>query len=186
MFERFTADARHVVVDAQEQARRLRHTEIGAEHLLLAVLERSDDTGARVLRSLGVDPEAVSARVPGRDDLDGAALAALGIDLAEVRQRVEAAFGPGSLDSPPRRRGRFRRTDRYQHIPFTKGAKKALESSLREAVALGHRHIGTEHIVLGLLADPHGLARQILAATGVSPAQEEVRTAVRRELADSA
>ncbi len=186
MFERFTTDAREVVVGAQEQARQLRHTEIGAEHLLLAVLDRPDSTGARVLRSFGADPGAVSAQVPGRDDLDEAALAALGIDLAEVRQRVEANFGPGSLDSPSRRRGWLRRDDRYQHIPFTRAAKKALESSLREAIALGHRHIGTEHIVLGLLADPHGVARQMLAATGVSPAQEEVRAAVLRELADSA
>lgn len=37
MFERFTADARRVVVLAQEEARMLNHNYIGSEHLLLAL-----------------------------------------------------------------------------------------------------------------------------------------------------
>lgn len=182
MFERFTAAARQAVVDAQQQAALLRHTEIGAEHLLLAVLER-DSPGARVLRELGADRAAVAAQVPARDVADAAALEAVGIDLAEVRRRVEDTFGPGSLGAEPVRRGWFRR-GRVRHIPFTRPAKKALESALREAIGLGHRHIGTEHLVLGLLAEPTGVARRILARTGVDPAQEEVRAAVLRELAD--
>jgi Arc/MetJ-type ribon-helix-helix transcriptional regulator len=38
-----------------------------------------------------------------------------------------------------------------EQIPFTPSAKKALESALPEALALGHKYIGTEHILLGLL-----------------------------------
>ena len=45
MFERFTEPARQVVAGAQEEARRLHHHHIGTEHLLLALLEREDDTG---------------------------------------------------------------------------------------------------------------------------------------------
>ncbi len=41
-----------------------------------------------------------------------------------------------------------------RHIPFSEDAKKVLEDSLRESLALGHTYIGTEHIVLGLLDDP--------------------------------
>ena len=36
-------------------------------------------------------------------------------------------------------------------IPFTPQAKKALELSIREALSLGHRYIGTEHLLLGLV-----------------------------------
>ena len=37
------------------------------------------------------------------------------------------------------------------HLPFSSDSKRALESALREALALGHNYIGTEHILLGLL-----------------------------------
>jgi ATP-dependent Clp protease ATP-binding subunit ClpA len=181
MFERFTAAAREAVVGAQAEAVRLHHSEIGAEHLLLAVLARPDTPGAHVLAGLDVDTAAVVAQVPARGDLDEAALRALGIELAEVRRRVEATFGPGSLDAE-RRNGWFGRRGRLRHVPFTRAAKKALESALREAIALGHRYIGTEHLVLGLLADEHGVVRALITRTGVSPTQDEVRAAVRREL----
>ncbi len=177
MFERFTAAARQAVVDAQQEAARLRHTEIGAEHLLLAVLTR-DSAGSRVLRELGVDHAAVAAAVPARDVQDADALRSLGIDLEAVRSRVEAAFGAGAL-APSPRTGWWRRS---RHVPFTGTAKRALENSLREALALRHRSIGTEHLVLGLLADPAGPARTILAGLGVTPPQEDVRAAVRTAL----
>src|SRR6201994_2853953 len=49
------------------------------------------------------------------------------------------------------------------HIPFTPRAKKTLELSLREALSLGHKYIGTEHILLGLIREGQGIAAQILA-----------------------
>lgn len=48
------------------------------------------------------------------------------------------------------------------HLPFSTDAKKALESALREALALGHNYIGTEHIVLGLLRDERSSVKAIL------------------------
>jgi hypothetical protein len=55
------------------------------------------------------------------------------------------------------------------HVPFTKGAKKALELAFRVALELGHNYIGTEHILLALLrmerSDP---AATILAAEGIT------------------
>ena len=180
MFERFTKDARSAVVAAQEQAARLGHNRIGAEHLLLAVLADAASTGARALVALGAEREALAAQVPGQLEQDEAALLALGIDLAEVRRQLEASFGKGAFDAAARGSSRAR------HIPFTRAAKKALENALREAIVLGHRRIGTEHIALGLLADQHGVARQLLAATGVSPSQHEARHAVLLVLADAA
>jgi Clp amino terminal domain, pathogenicity island component len=80
-----------------------------------------------------------------------------------VRERVEASFGPGALS----RRRRCARGDSGSAIPFTPRAKKALELALREALAAGHRHVGDEHIVLGLLHEGDGVAAQILAEHGV-------------------
>ena len=51
------------------------------------------------------------------------------------------------------------------HLPFSTDAKKALESALREALALGHNYIGTEHIVLGLLRDERSPVKAILERT---------------------
>lgn len=51
--------------------------------------------------------------------------------------------------------------------PFTPRAKEALRQALVEALALGHNYIGTEHLLLGLFADGHSYAAQILAALGL-------------------
>ena len=54
MFERFTSKARHVVVLAQEEARKLGHNYIGTEHLLLGLLGESDGYACRVLEGFGM------------------------------------------------------------------------------------------------------------------------------------
>ena len=106
MFERFTDTARHVVVQAQADARRLGHNYIGCEHLLPAAAAAAEPASA-VLRDQGVTPERVEAeilRTVGRGQaadplggLDRQALAFIGIDLDVVRARIEAAFGPDAL-----------------------------------------------------------------------------------------
>jgi ATP-dependent Clp protease ATP-binding subunit ClpC len=63
VFERFTEQARQVVVFAQDEAKALRHNYIGTEHLLLALLRDEDGYPARVLESFGVHGHAVRARV---------------------------------------------------------------------------------------------------------------------------
>lgn len=75
-FERFTVKARQVVVAAQEQARLLRHSSIGTEHILLGLFEVPDSTAARVLRRLGFDKETAQVDVaalagPGTKELTG-------------------------------------------------------------------------------------------------------------------
>ena len=166
MFERFTHDARQVVVDAQAEAARLHHGRIGTEHLLLSLLGRTSPTAA-VLTRHGLTREAVTESVVGyvgRGDLDAEALAALGIDLDAVRSTVEASFGPGALDvEGPRRRG----SGEGGHIPFSPRAKKVLELSLREAIALRQKAITDGHIALGLVREGEGLATKVLHDRGV-------------------
>jgi ATP-dependent Clp protease ATP-binding subunit ClpA len=57
MFERFTNRARHVVVLAQEEARRLQHNYIGTEHILLGLLGEPEGVASRVLQGFGVSLE---------------------------------------------------------------------------------------------------------------------------------
>jgi ATP-dependent Clp protease ATP-binding subunit ClpA len=108
---------------------------------------------------------------------DADALRSVGIDLDEVRRTVEEAFGPGALEgSTSGRRGLG-----AGYIPFTAESKKALELALREAIHLGHRSIGTEHLLLGLVRDETCSAATILAARGAD--RERVRAEVLRQIA---
>jgi len=83
------------------------------------------------------------------------ALELLGISLDAVREQVEEIIGQGQ-QAPS------------GHIPFTPRAKKVLELSLRESQKLGHNYIGTEHILLGLLREGHGVAAQVLEKLGAN------------------
>ena len=231
MFERFTRPARQVVVQAQHNARRFGHNYIGPEHLLLAVVA-TDDPASALLRDLGLTPERTEAEFirltgarpagpaasfrPGSPEpdspgpvasplagLDRDALAAIGIDLDEVRKRIEATFGPGALSraiprSQQRRPLLRRRRRRHSyavparranqagqgnppglmrgHIPFTPRAKKSLELSLREALRLGDNYIGMEHVALALISMRDGVVPKLLASLEVSP--DTVRAAL--------
>jgi ATP-dependent Clp protease ATP-binding subunit ClpC len=84
------------------------------------------------------------------------ALEAMQISPDAVRRQVEQITGRGQ--TPPK----------AGHIPFTPGAKKVLELSLREALQLGHHYIGTEHILLGLVREGDGVAAQVLVALGAN------------------
>ncbi len=65
MFERFTPQARHVILSAQEEARRFRHDSVGTGHILLAIMREGDEGITRVFKSLGVNPESVRMQVEG-------------------------------------------------------------------------------------------------------------------------
>lgn len=183
MFERFTAAARTAVIMAQEHARRTQADHIGAEHLLLAVVADAGEIPARVLARIGVSPDALAAEVDARGPLDAEALGSLGIDLAEVRRRAEATFGPGALDRLRRQRpGLFRHRSAGGHLPFTREAKASLELSLRAAVAEQHRHLGPEHVLLGLLATEEGTALAVLQSAGVRQSRVELERLVLAEL----
>jgi Clp amino terminal domain, pathogenicity island component len=84
------------------------------------------------------------------------ALESLGISLKTVREQVVARVGRG--ERPP-----------SGHIPFTDRAKRVLELSLRESRQLGHRYIGTEHLLLALVREGDGVAAQVLTGLGANP-----------------
>ena len=63
MFERFTDQARRVVVVAQEESRKLGHDYIGTEHILLGILGAGESVAVQALASLGVSLEAAREQV---------------------------------------------------------------------------------------------------------------------------
>jgi hypothetical protein len=97
-----------------------------------------------VLLGIFAEPESVAAK----------ALVEMGVTGEAVEAAVIELIGRGHEQV----RG---------HIPFTPRAKKVLQLSLREAIALGHNYIGTEHMLLGLTRETKGVAAQVLAGQGV-------------------
>jgi hypothetical protein len=87
----------------------------------------------------------------------------LGLSLALVRQAVEETIGRAA-------------TAPSGSPPFTPRAKKVLELSLREALQLGHKYIGTEHLLLGLVNEGEGVAVTVLVELGVDPGRVRQET----------
>ncbi len=180
MFERFTVPSREVVVRAMGEAQALGHGEIGTGHLLLALLDERAGPVATVLRDAGLDHATARAELIrrmaakpllGPDDAE--ALRSVGIDLDAVLTRMTESFGAQALapGSPPRRRGGPR---------LDKAAKAALGQALREAVNRHDRRIDAEHLLLGLIDEPHSMAVALL--TAASADLDQVRADARAAL----
>ncbi|MBI4728509.1 MAG: hypothetical protein HY775_03290 [Acidobacteria bacterium] len=101
-------------------------------------------------------------------------LASMGATPDRIRSEVLSMVAPGEKGQSG-------------HIPFTRRAKKVMEQSLRQALKLGHNYIGTEHILLGLLAEGEGVAPQALARLGVTyeKAREKVVQALSAGLGEA-
>jgi ATP-dependent Clp protease ATP-binding subunit ClpA len=117
---------------------RARHTVVLAQEEARQLHHNYIGTEHILLGLLG-EPEGFAGRV----------LASFGITRDGAREEVRAMVGPGAAAPSG-------------HIPFTPRAKKTLELALREALALHHNYIGTEHILLGLIKEGDGVAAQVM------------------------
>jgi ATP-dependent Clp protease ATP-binding subunit ClpA len=126
---RFTPRARKVLALAEDAAREVPHNYVGTEHILLGLIDEGGNLGIKVL-------------------------AALDIELADLRAELRASMGPPSdaVAGP---------------IPFTRLAKHTLEVGVTEALGMLHNYIGCEHLLLGLIATDEGLASEVLRRMGV-------------------
>ena len=79
----------------------------------------------------------------------------MGLDLQTVRAAVEKQVGTGPESKPS------------GNIPYTPRVKKVLALSGKEAKALNHSYVGTEHILLGLLREGEGVAARVLKSLDV-------------------
>jgi ATP-dependent Clp protease ATP-binding subunit ClpA len=150
--------------EARAESLGLGHDYVGSEHVLLAVAGRGDDRVATALRRLGVTAEDVRAdilllvgRGPARPGsrLDRDALASLGIDLDEVRRRLEATFGDGALERTA-----------FGCTPVCPRAKQALERASDHAQG---PLVTDADVLVGLISVEDSLAAQILAGRGITP-----------------
>jgi Clp amino terminal domain, pathogenicity island component len=188
MFERFTDKARTVVILAKAKATE-RGDQIRPVYMLYA-LASAEGVAARALASLGVDADSVEGlfdrTAPIRSPLEGEAtsgdaeaLAAIGIDLDEIKRRIEEGFGPGALERVPlaQQGPPLNWTGR---MTLTRQSKQSLAFALKEARAMHHNYIGTEHLLLGLLStaehNPRGeFTPDSLRELGIDPAQARQR-----------
>jgi ATP-dependent Clp protease ATP-binding subunit ClpC len=101
-----------------------------------------------ILLALCRDPENTAVR----------AFAGLGVDAQALTAAIDRRVEPGTptLD--------------VADLPFTPGAKKAVELAIKESDRLGQDYIGTEHLLLGLLKEDEGLAAGMLREQGVGTA----------------
>lgn len=92
----------------------------------------------------------------------------MGLDLETVRQEVEKQSKAGP--------------DQKQigNIPYTPRVKKVLSLASKEAKALNHTYVGTEHILLGLLREGDGVAAKVLKELDIDI--EQVRQEILKEL----
>jgi len=86
-------------------------------------------------------------------------LQAMGVDLEKARQEVERLIGTGGGGRPQ---------GPVEGVVLTPRAKKVvMELAPREAQALGHNYVGTEHLLLALLREGEGIAAKALEGMGV-------------------
>src|SRR4051812_48017551 len=126
MFERFVRDARIVALEAKSVAAGLGSSSVEAEHLLVSLASTDHPAGA-ALREVGLEPQEVRDAIQ-RDferSLACVGIAAGGADVPANCRRTKPRWGAS--------------------------AKQALERAVKEAKRGGDRHIGCEHILLGLL-----------------------------------
>ncbi|CAN5747328.1 ATP-dependent Clp protease ATP-binding subunit [soil metagenome] len=95
-------------------------------------------------------------------------LTKLGVDLETVRMQVEQQVGNGPD------------TKMVGNIPYTPRVKKVLALAAKEAKALNHSYVGTEHLLLGLLREGEGVAAQVLRSLEVN--LEKARNEILKEL----
>ena len=98
-----------------------------------------------LLLGLVREGEGVAARV----------LDSLGVELSKVRTAVEFIIGRGDSTTSP------------SEITLSPRTKKVIELAIDEARKLGHSHVGTEHLLLGLVREGEGVAARVLDSLGV-------------------
>ncbi len=101
------------------------------------------------------------------EGLAASVLESLGVALERVRADVVAIVGCGEDVTA-------------DQIPFTPRAKKLLELALQEALILRHTHLGTEHILLGLVRENQGVASRVLLDLGADA--QKIRETVLQSL----
>jgi hypothetical protein len=122
-----------------------------ARHMLSVARDEAERMGAlevgttHLVLGLVNDPEGLAMR----------ALAEMGVSAEAVRTAVEAAAPPPAPEPPSR-------------PPFAAESRTVLQVAVEEALRMQHNYVGTEHLLLAILAAPDTDGARVLAAEGVT------------------
>lgn len=131
-FNKFTQEAKAVLIFAEQEAKQAQANYIGTEHLLLGILSQDKSLGAKVLASFGVSN-------------------------TNVRMVLETAT---RVKPTQPKTGNVYALSKY--------AQKALEEAIGASARFGHKFVGTEHILFGLMAQKDTAAVVILENMKIS------------------
>lgn len=129
--------------EALRLAREASQGRLETSHLLAGLLAERHNLAVRLLQTLGVDPD----------------------ELASEAQRARDEKSPGGAGpdpAPPHGSSWL--------AVLTVAARRALASALEASIDLGHNYLGSEHLLLGLLAEEDGGAGRALRGFGVDAA----------------
>jgi len=138
MFERYTEKARRVIFFSRYEASQFGASQIEAEHILLGLIREDKNLSARFFHRSHADVELI------RNEIEK-------LIRNEMENRTEMSD----------------RVSSQIDLPLSGGAKRALSFAAEESELLGNRHIGTEHLLLGLLREEDSIAAEILNARGL-------------------
>lgn len=157
-----TPRAKKVIELAADEARRLQHTHIGAEHLLLGLLREGEGIGAGVLESLGLRVQTVQQFT------------------LNALKRSQSVQGSPDADVEQRPPTPERPVSDVEGHELSEASKKVIEQAREEARHWQHDHIGSEHLLLGLLRVSDCPATLVLNSQGVdlSRARSVVETLI--------
>jgi excisionase family DNA binding protein len=136
------------------------------------VLALANEEASRY-RHAGVGPEHLLLAIMSEGEGVGArALNRLQVQSGLVREKIEALR---PVEEEPEGSGQ---------VAMTAQGKESLELAVQEAQSLGHRYLGTEHLLLGLLRQEEGPASQALLTLGVT--LDQAREMVKQLLTEAA
>ncbi|HMA33559.1 MAG TPA: Clp protease N-terminal domain-containing protein, partial [Chloroflexia bacterium] len=167
-------EAEQVIALAWAEARRLDTPAVDVEHLLLGLLREGDSIAARVLVSSGVTRERVRQALQqdssSEDEPEEPPTA-----IIDAPSAAFAALLSSRLEPPePFAEFTFSRPEPFAAL--TQTAQRVLVNAQDEAERANYRYVNTEHLLIGLLREPEGVAARLLATLGIDLAK--VRSAV--------
>jgi ATP-dependent Clp protease ATP-binding subunit ClpC len=150
----FTPRAQQVLALAHKEAESLNHNFVGTEHLFLGLIK--------------LDPSVQSVAVN--------VLRKMGLDFEKVQMEIERFAGT----DPDQKMVRIGSDEKMTgNIPYTPRVKRTLMLAAKEAKALKHTYVGTEHILLGLLRED-GVVPRVLKNMDIDV--EQIRVEILKEL----
>jgi ATP-dependent Clp protease ATP-binding subunit ClpC len=133
MEESFSPRVRDVITYSKEEALRLGHDYIGTEHLLLGILRDGEGIAVAILKDLG-------------------------LDLSNVRNKIEGIAAPYATNTP----------GSGKNLPLTRQAEKALKTTFLEAKLFQSPVIRTPHLLLCILRNDNDPISAVMAQMGAS------------------